>query len=98
MMGYMMNTNTTPAAASYYDHALNHYPVQAHAIARAARTAKAAGDAYRVEFTTTAGAAKWWEGCRYDALALAKSLLRNGGTVTLTAPDGRAVDIAAARY
>jgi hypothetical protein len=86
----------------YYDHAKNHRNAAvAHAVAKVAREVKAEGNAWVVEFPGGNGAGNWWAGGYYDALGLAKQLVRNNVAAVLTAPDGRvmgAADIAAARY
>jgi hypothetical protein len=51
-----------------------------------------------VEFSN-AGGDHYWEGCRYDALGLAKDLAGNPGCrVALFGPDGREIVISSARY
>lgn len=87
-------------AGKFYDHAKNSLPAAVGwAMAMARRDALAAGDAYRVEFLNSAGELHWWDGCWYDALGLAKSLLSNGyADVKLLRADGSLVDVAAASY
>lgn len=88
-------------AGKFYDHAKNLLPAAVGwAAAMARRDALAAGDAYRVEFDSPKGdGVCWWDGCRYDALALAKSLLFNGyANVKLLRPDGSPMDFAVATY
>ncbi len=83
----------------FYDHAKNHTnPAVAEAIAKVRREVVEAGEAYRVEATPNNGDSFWWDGGRYDALRLAKSLKFNGYKVTLTRPNGTEVDIAKATY
>lgn len=86
----------------YYDHAKNQArPAVAHAVAAAARDAKATGTAWTVTATPKNAGAWWWSGCAYDALSLAKTLVRNGYTVVLTSPQGTDHDhdaILAMRY
>ena len=86
----------------YYDHAKNiSNPAVAHAVAAAARDAIAAGNAWTVEAITPHDEHIWWTGCAYDALSLAKQLMRNRYAVTLVDPAGKSHDhdqIAAMRY
>ena len=85
--------------AAFYDNAKNsRNAAEGHAIARVRREVIAEGIAYRVDFTRTSGELMFWDGGRYDALRLAKSLKSNGVVVTMTDPNGNAVDIAAARF
>lgn len=80
--------------AKPFDYASNlANPAMAAAVAAASRDAKGTGTAYRVEWH-----GRCWAGSRYDAIGLARDLYANGYDVTLTAPDGRAVDIKSARY
>jgi len=84
--------------AKFYDHAANMArPAQSAAVARARRSALADGKAYRVDFNSPSGP-KYFNGCRYDCLQLAKDLLFNGGDVRLSDPNGHDVDVASARY
>ncbi len=83
-------------APKFYDHAKNHTNVAiAAAVARARRDAIADGNAYRVEATPRGGGRRfWWNGSRYDALALARDLaFNNYENVVLTRADGTIVDI-----
>ena len=86
---------------TYYDHAKNQArPAVAHAVAAAARDAKGTGTAWTVTFQGSNGQ-HWWAGCAYDALVLAKQLVRNGYAVVLTSPQGTDHDhdaILAMRY
>lgn len=95
-------TSTTNTTAHYYDHAKNQRNAAvAHAMAKAAREVKAEGTAYVVEFTTATGEIKFWSGCHYDALGLAKQIVRNGGAATLRKPNGEVLTadaIIASRY
>ena len=85
----------------FYDHATNMTkPAQAQAVARARRDSIADGTAYRVEFENSKGETFYWDGCRYDALQLAKDLAFNK---FMTPPrlfnsKGELVDIENARY
>ena len=85
--------------ATFFDNAKNHTnPAVAHAIARVRREVIAEGKAYRVDFTNAKGQAMYFDGGRYDVLALAKDIRFNGGAVAMTDPNGNAVDIAAAKF
>jgi hypothetical protein len=79
----------------FYDHATNHRnAAEASAVARARRTAIDDGTAYRVETDKF-----YWNGCRYDALGLAKSLqFNNYAGVKLIDPKGHEVDFVAEKY
>ena len=85
--------------AKPFDYAKNlANPAVASAAAACRREARKAGNAYRVEWSN-AGGAHYWEGCRYDALGLAKDLAGNPGSrVALFGPDGREIVISSARY
>jgi hypothetical protein len=87
-------------SARFYDHCVNQIrPAVAEAMARIRREAIASGNAYRVEANLPDRDRFYWDGGRYDALALAKELFRNRyENVILTAPDGRIVDIDNARF
>ena len=73
--------------ATYFDNATNHYGPVAEAIAKAARETRTDGTAWTVTFDSTEGP-KFWDGCRYDVIALAKDIVWNGGNATVTAPNG----------
>jgi len=72
---------------------------EATAVAACRREDKKSGEAYRVVWANDGGL-HCWEGCRYDALSLAKDLAFNPSTksVSLAAPNGVEIDIASARY
>lgn len=96
---------TTTDAPAFYDHATNAggaSPAEGSAMARARRTAIDNGQAYRVEANWTGKGRFYWDGCRYDALGLAKSLVANRAeNVVMTRPDGATMDandIRHARY
>jgi len=84
----------------FYDHCKNTTNAAvASAMARVRRESIDAGQAYRVEFTPPGkDQSFYWDGGRYDALRLAKDLLFNRHTVTLTRPDGSPVDIENAMF
>ena len=85
---------------TFYDHATNHVnAAEASGIARARRTAIEEGRDYKVVACWKGGQPFWWNGARYDALGLAKSMLYNNAEyVTLTDFNGDLVDIKNARY
>ena len=95
-----MSEAIVPKSATWYDHARNHTSAaQGSAVARARRDAVASGSAYTVVGQWRRQAAPfWWNGCAYDALALARELRANGATVRLYGPEGAEVDLGTARY
>lgn len=90
----------TAVAAVFYDHATNHSnAAEASAVARVRREAIEAGEAYLVEANWKGEGRFYWNGGRYDALSLAKSLHFNRAeNVVLTDAKGQTVDFVAARY
>lgn len=84
----------------YFDYALNHVnAAQAEAIAKARRDVLSTGDSFRVEANWPGKEPFFWDGCRYDALVLARELVFNRAeNVKLTDPSGRLVDVASERY
>lgn len=87
---------------TFYDHATNTggaIPAHGAAIATARRTCLDEGTAYRVEANWKGQGTFYWNGCRYDVLGLAKTLVSNNAEkVVMTDPNGNEVDIKAARY
>ena len=85
--------------ATYYDHATNHTnAAEAHAVAAVRRDAIAEGTAYRVEANWPGKPRFYWNGGRYDAFGLAKSLVFNRAEdVTLTRPTGEVLGAEAIR-
>jgi hypothetical protein len=76
----------------FYDHSLNHVnAAQATAVERARQSCLKEGTAYMVKFQAKPELDMyWWNGCRYDALGLAKSFISNNyHYVILITPDGK---------
>lgn len=86
----------------FYDHCINTGGANvaaACAMASARRTCIARGDAYKVVANWEGKEPFYWDGCRYDVLGLAKSLVSNKAqSVVMTDPNGNEVDIVNARY
>jgi hypothetical protein len=76
----------------FYNHAKNHGNLaQAVAVAKARRTALDDGTAWKVVFQKAVLTDHlYWDGCRYDVLALAKSLIVNKfHSIFIELPDGK---------
>jgi hypothetical protein len=76
----------------FYDHALNQGNLaQAVAMTRARQSSIADGTAWKVVFQKAVLADHlYWEGCRYDVLALAKSLIVNRyHSIFIELPNGK---------
>ena len=85
--------------AKFYDHAKNlTNPAKAHAVARVRREVIAEGSAYCVEFSNSRSERLYFNGGRYDVLALAKDLQFNNCSPVMTDPRGNLVDIVSARF
>lgn len=72
-----METKGLEMAFKFYDHATNRGPMGS-VIAKVRAEAIEQGRAYLVGFMNKKGESFYWDGGRYDAIELAKSLVSNG--------------------